>query len=75
MDEKITLEKDELKELLELTEKANNAPVIIVAPGTKDLSTQAWNRVRENWDMLGEKYDFAPSDVKGINTTTGEVKV
>jgi hypothetical protein len=73
----IVLQKEELDELLELTRKAGTTPVILLPLpdpfSQKDLSAQAWDKVRAKWDELGRKYGFDPREVKGISTETGEV--
>lgn len=73
------LELDELKKLLELTDRATNMPVIAmsVEDGIKgmDWATLAWNNVRDYWQELGKKYNFNPEHVRGIDRKTGEVMV
>ena len=60
-------------ELVEMYERAQNTPVIQIAPGTKDLATSAWEEVRSFMLKLGTKYGFNADNIKGIDNKTGEV--
>ena len=75
----IILEKDELDELMRLNDEARRTPVIAMSVQAglegRDFSSQAWDRVRDNWEKLGRKYGFNPEAVKGIDRQTGEVKL
>lgn len=73
----IILNKEELDHLKELTREASNTPVIAMSSHDiltgRDWSSMAWDQVRYYWQELGRKYGFDPEEVKGINSTTGEV--
>jgi len=73
----IIIPKDELQELIDLTHRAEQTPVIALslADGLsgRDFSAQAWENVRARWHELGRKYGFDPTQVRGIDTDTGEV--
>lgn len=75
--EKIALSKEDLDELLRLTNKAKRTPVIAIglADGLsgRDFSAQAWENVRAKWEELGKRYNFSPQSVKGIVAETGVV--
>lgn len=75
----IKIPKDELQELLTLTEEAQNTPVMAMSVQDgmegRDFATQAWNKVRAKWDELGKKYGFAPAQVRGIDKNTGEILI
>ena len=73
----IIISKDELQELLNLTEKAQNTPVMAMSVEDglegRDFATQAWDKVRAKWEELGKKYGFVPARVRGIDKNTGEI--
>lgn len=75
----IKLSSQDLKELLELTRKAETTPVIALSLKDglegRDWSALAWDKVRDKWHELGRKYGFDPTQVKGIDTKTGEVLI
>ncbi len=68
--DKIIITKEELVELKKRQLRAQNTPVILV--GGVDVSTKAWNHVREYGLMLSQKYGYIYEDW-AINTITGEV--
>lgn len=70
----ITLEKDELKKILELNDKMNATPVVLLF-GKHDIQKSATDRVVEYWKEMGEKYNFIPENVVRIDRETGEVVV
>ena len=59
-DEQNCISQEDLKLLLELYNTAQTAPVIKFSsdPNEKDMSTLAWDRVREFQQALGKKYDY-----------------
>jgi len=71
------LEKEDLQELVNLTNEAKTTPVLAMSVRQglegKDWASQAWERVRDKWDELGKKYGFTPTAVQGIDMETGEV--
>lgn len=67
-----TVTEEEKTELLELYNRAQSTPVIQVAPGTKDLSTSAWERVQNFMNELGEKYGYDPQK-NMVHPETGDV--
>lgn len=71
------ISKEELKELMDLTQEAQNTPVIGFSMKQMiegdDWASRAWKLVRAKWDELGKKYGFSPMEVQGINSQTGEV--
>lgn len=73
----IIIPKDELQELLDLTNKAQNTPVIAMSLRDglegRDFATQAWDKVRAKWGELGKRYGFDPTKVRGLDSNTGEV--
>lgn len=77
MKKEIILSKDDKEKLAELYHKAQTTPVIAfnleAAVGGEDMSTLAWNHVREFMDILGKKYVFNPGTCT-INSITGEVR-
>jgi hypothetical protein len=58
------IDKHDYKELLELYKTAQTVPMIKMTsdPMEKDLSTQAWDKVREKMDDLGRKYNYNPKE-------------
>jgi len=78
MKRKIVITKDELEELKDLTREAEDIPPIFILPEdsllhNRDLSSYAWDLVRDYWFELGKKYGFDPRKVKGIDSKTGEI--
>ena len=75
---KITLNKTDKKELVDLYREAELTPVIGFSVADmingRDLSSLAWNRVRRKMDELGEKYGY-DSQTHSIDVRTGEVVV
>ena len=67
---KITITTDELVELKKRQHRAQHTPVILI--GGVDVSTEAWNKVREYGLMLSQKYGYIYENY-AINTKTGEV--
>ncbi len=72
MSEKIILSEEDRKELAELYKQAQTTPAILLF-GKYDLAADAWGRVRSKMEEFGDKYDFDPGGIKGINQETGEV--
>lgn len=57
---------DELSRLITLTSLAQNALVIVTSgEGERqfDCTGPAWQKVRDVWDELGQKYAFNPAEV------------
>ena len=73
----IILTKKELQKILELNDRANNTPVMVLSTAQglagKDFAKLAVEDLREYWIELGKKYDFNPEDTKGIDTKTGKL--
>lgn len=65
---------EEAKHMYKLVDDAQNTPMIkfTADPKEKDLSTKAWDLVREFQAELGKKYNYDPLKVK-VNSGTGEV--
>ena len=74
MKAKLIIEEEELTKLRELNKNMNETPVMLLF-GKHDLHEDAKQRVVDYWDELGNKYDFDPKNVKGIDTKTGEIKI
>jgi len=60
MTEPRKISKEDLDQLLALHNSAQNAPVVKFTsdPNEKDLSTKAWDRVRDFQQGLGTKYNY-----------------
>ena len=73
----ITLQPDDLQRLLHLTDEAKRTPVIALSMrdglAGRDFASLAWDRVREYWKELGEKYGFNPEEVEGVHRMTGTI--
>jgi hypothetical protein len=76
MSEPIMLSEEDLKELVELYQRARTTPMIAmsIADGLagRDWSSLAWDKVRRKMDELGKKYGYNPRIVQ-IDQTTGKV--
>lgn len=69
------LAEGEMDRLMALTLQAQKAPVIVATPPTPDCAGgqrtevqwdctgPAWQKVRDLWDELGQKYAFNPAEV------------
>lgn len=72
----IKLNEGDRKKLTELYQTAQTTPVIAMsskgALEDRDLSTLAWNSVRNFMDVLGKKYGFDPIGC-AIDSKTGTV--
>jgi len=68
------IESTEAKHLQDLYLKAQATPMIKFSsdPMEKDLSTQAWDAVRAEYERLGEKYNFNPELVQ-ISPASGRI--
>jgi thymidylate synthase len=59
----IIVSEQDYDQVLELYKLAKTTPVIKMTtdPEVKDWSEQAWDRVRDKMDELGQKYGYDPS--------------
>lgn len=57
---------DEMARLMALTTQAQNTPVIVtsgVGETQFNCAGKSWQRVRDLWEELGQKYAFNPAEV------------